>query len=89
MLIKKMLPGLFAHFHQSSDDLDVVKTLKIMMMMMMLNEKVVEVFRRPCRLFNNPFISFLKHSLGFTHNRDDQHDEDRTITITIVVVMEI
>ena len=46
------------------------------MMKMMTMEKVGEVFRRPSSLFNNPFISFLKHSLGFTHNRDDQNNED-------------
>ena len=49
------------------------------MMMMMLIEKVGEVFRRPCRPFNNLFISFLKHLLGFTRNRDDQNDEDLTM----------
>ena len=38
--------------------------------------KVGEVFRRPSSLFNNLFMSFLKHSLAFTHNGDDQHDED-------------
>ena len=53
------------------------------MMKMMTMEKVGEVFRRPSSLFNNPFISFLKHSLGFTHNRED------LMTIKVVVVMDM
>ena len=42
--------------------------------------KVGEVFRRPSSLFNNLFMSFLKHSLAFTHNGDDQHDKGRMHT---------
>ena len=82
-----MLPGLFAHFHQPSDDLDIVKTHEIMMMTMMLIEKAGEVFRRPSGLFNSPFTSFLKHSLAFTHNRDDQHDEDSKMRMSMMPTM--
>ena len=72
---------------ESYDDLDIVKTLIIMMIMMMLIEKVGEVFRRPSGRFNNPFTSFLKHSLAFTHNRDDQYDEDSKMRMSMMPTM--
>ena len=44
-------------------------------MRLVVVEKMGEVFRRLSSLFNNLFMSFLKHSLAFTHNGDDQHDD--------------
>ena len=69
---------------QFSYDLEIERTIMmklskgVMMVMMMVVEEVGEVFRRLSSLFNNLFMSFLKHSLAFTHNGDDEGDANNS-----------